>query len=578
MPLFLVGGKMLGIDEIKNFKKRYATDPDCIYTKVRSEQKTDQSYRDDTFKVDEIREPHKVWRSGLGARMVDAPAEQIITSNPQAFFETVSKNKEAINRISQVVNQNWIPILRRQNPNPFKEFVKNDLGRGESFIKVCHNEGWVTNPIGTDKDKLPIFNRQGLPVFFLLLDPMVIYASPEEDENGIPERVIIKYERQPLDVIVRYSKWTNPKRDEKGNKGVEWLEYWDKDTMYFEADEETVLHKPNPYNFVPFVRKYSGFGRRSPSGELADLIVSDIRLSRDLIKQECITRSNIASIEHIFAHRPKTLITQGEISDKQLAELQWGAYDLNVLTGVTPDTKFIEEEYPSVPPEMYQNLANIKAEIAQRNPLIMSGFPFGSSGRQQDLSSMAAMRRYDSIIENTENAFATAFEMALKICKVIPTLKPDGLNKGDLDAKYKCQVKLKAEDPIEQDRLATLGSRLLAQSEIDPITNLTEYKGYTMDEARKILVDILKWRVLLGSPDIAELIGLRAAEKSGMAEDLQYIKARRQELEKGLGKTPTKTGMERTLGETETPLGAEAGILPGRGARRPPTRYERGGV
>jgi|TARA_Y100000310_G_scaffold84594_1_gene81508 hypothetical protein len=554
---------MISRDEISRLKKRYITDADNIYSGVRKQQKEDQRYRDDTFAVDEIRTPHKIWRSGLGARMVDAPAEQIITSNPQAFIDITKGPKDASLRISEEVNQIWIDTLRRQNPNPFKEFVKNLLVRGEAFIKVLHNESRI-------KDKY------GLPVLFIIPDPMVIYASPEEDANGIPELVMVYYERQLSELIVRYPGWTNPKaRDPGKEKLATWFECWTRDSRYFEADGEPVLKggvQANVYGVPPFVRKYSGFGRSSPDGKLEDLIVGDIRFARDLIKQECITRSNIASIEHIFAHRPKTILTDGTIDKAQLQEFDWGAYSLNVLENVSPNTKFVEDNYPHVPPEMYQNLSNIKAEIAQRNPFIMAGFPFGSSGRQQDMTSTAAMRRYDSVVENTENAFATSFEMALKICDIVPTLKPDGLRKSDLKTAYKCQVKLKARDPIEEDRKATLGSRLLANNEIDPETNLTQFKGYTADEARKILINVLKWKVLLGSPDIAELIGLRAAEKSGMAEDLRSIQAKRKQLE---AQVP-RTTQERIQGEVQTEIGMEQAPQAPVGARRPPERYVRG--
>ena len=112
---------MESIDNIRKLKEHYIKD---LYDVVRREQKTDQEYRDDTFAVDEIKAPHNVWRSGLGARMIDAPAEQIITSNPQAFVEIEKGGKEAENRIAKMFNY-WLDLMRRQNPNPFKESLKN---------------------------------------------------------------------------------------------------------------------------------------------------------------------------------------------------------------------------------------------------------------------------------------------------------------------------------------------------------------------------------------------------------------------------------------------------------------------
>ncbi len=310
---------MLSEDKIQNLEEHYINN---LYSNVRKEQTEDLTYRDDTFEVPEVRTPHKLWRSGIGARMVDAPAEQIVTSNPQVFFEMLKGSKDTAKKLSKEVNQNWIEILRLENPNPFKEDVKNKLSRGESYIRLAHNEMWVTNPVG-EKDGLPTFRKFGMPVLFLTPDPMVIYGSPEEDDSGwipntgVPNVVIVDYERQYSDVIVRYKNWSNPEKREPGGL-VKWREFWDKNTMQLKADGEVVLRAKNPYGFTPFARKYSGFGRRSPDGELAELIVGDIRFSRDLIKQECITRSNIASIEHIFAHRPKTIMSEGQLSAEQL--------------------------------------------------------------------------------------------------------------------------------------------------------------------------------------------------------------------------------------------------------------------
>lgn len=561
------------IDEIRNLKTHYTNN---LYDVTRKEQIVDQAYRDDTFTVDEVKGPHTIYRSGIGTRMVDAPAEQIVTSNPQVFVEVLKGSQDAGERISKLINKTWIPIIRRQSPNPFKESVKNKLCRGESYIYVCHNESWVTG------DKI----KEGLPVFFLIPDPMVIYGSPEEDENGVPEKVVIFYERQYRDVIVRYPNWGNPENRDTQNGKVEWFEYWDTGFKYFEADGEAVLPEDgqkNIYGFVPFGRKRSGFGRRSPDGELADLIVSDLRMSRDLIKEECIARSNIASVEHIFAHKPRTIISPGDINEEQVKNFEWGAYTLNVLSNVVEGTTLEEDKTGLPTPDMYTHLQSIKSDLVQRNPFLVSGAPQGSSGRQQMDAYTTAMRRYDTVIENTENEWATAFEMALKICKAVPTLMPEGLHKADLDVTIRLSVKLKASDPIEEDRLATLGDRLWAQGSgsIDLKTNLVQYQGKTGDEAEEIIVNLLVDKVTLQNPDVAQVMGMMFAEEAGMAKYLQEAQARAMQMEqqqKGLQDAPPKTTTERVKGETKTPLGNEMMdmALSNKGARQSPSRFTRG--
>jgi len=569
---------MAKLDAIKELKEHYINN---LYNKVRTEQKTDQGYIDDTFLVEEVREPHVPVRSGFGSRMVNAPAEQIITSNPQAFIKVLKGKAEAGERIAKVINQQWLPRLSRLNPNPFKEYVKDLLGRGEAYIQVVHNANWVTGGRV----------RRGLPVLFLIHDPMVIYGSPEEDDNGVPERVLVFYERQYKDVILRYPDFTNPKGAGIGdNKDlrVSWFEYWDKNDRYFEADSEPILQgsvQKNIYGLVPFARKYSGFGRRSPEGKLEDLIVSDIKMTRDLIKEECIKRSNIASIENIFAHRPRTIIYDGEINEEQVREFNWGAYDLNILQNVDPAKIKIDiDEQVTPPPEMYMSLATIRSELNQRNPFIMAGFPQGASGRQQDLSSMSAMRRYDTVIENTQNAFATAIEMAFQILKRVPTLVDgiEGWQKDDLDVIFECEVKLRAEDPIEEDRKATLGDRLWMQGNgaIDLETFHTEFLGYTQDESKEIKAAMLVDKLTLFNPDVAQVMGMIFAEEAGMdkyIEEAQKRSMMMQEQQKGLQKAPPATTQERIGGEAKTPLGKEMmdTALGSKGSRRPPQRYTR---
>lgn len=547
-------------EEILDYKEHYIK---TLYAKTRAEQAVDELYYNDEFPVEEVKDPHHIYRSGLGTRIIDAPAENIITRNPQAFFDVLKGSNDSRLRISEMVNQVWIDILRRQNPHVLKEFVKQQLGYGEAYFKVIHSQPWMSK-------------KTGLPIHFIVLNSSVIYGSPEEDVNGVPERVIVFYDRQPADVIVRYPSWSNPKkRDEKSQ--VEWFEYWDSEQRYFEADGEPVLQgevQQNVYGFVPFVRKYAGFGRRSPDGELSKLIVSDIRRSRDLLREECAMRSNIASVMYLFAHKPKTIISSGNIDQNQVNELSFGAYDLNVLENVPPDTK-IETEDIVPSPEAFKHHADIVAELNQRHPFIMAGFPWGTSGRQQDMTQLTAMRRYDSIVENTENAFATAIEMALKICRKL-NLKPDELREKDLDLKVKCQVKLKAADELEQDRRITLGDRLWAQGNgsISLQRFHTEFQGLTEDEHKKEVARMLADKVTIFNPDVATVMGMVAAQESGMERWLEMAQARRQEME-GVMKPQTPTQQKRTQGEVQTELGQEMGVEGNRGARTPPERYTR---
>jgi len=356
------------IDEIRQLKTKLI---DQIYARTRAEQAIDDTYINDTFDVPEISNPKKLYRLGTGREMVDKPAEQIVTSNPQAIAGILKGKTESAERISRLINDEWIPVLKRQNPNPFKETVKNKLGRGESYIKIVHNADFIRS-------------GRGLPVHFLILEPMVVYGSPEEDLHGRPERVIVYFKRQLADVLTIYNgergqlKWGNPKnrRGTAEDNYVEWVEYWDNKHYYFEADGEPVLKgsiQEHKYGVTPFVRKHSGFGRRSPDGDLVSLIVSDIRFSRDLLRLECAIQSDIATSLHLFSHpRVDLFVPEGvEVDGGQLEQdYDMGPGAFNALPEGIPPTHLKEGIRLLPTQEAFQHSVDIRNRLVQRNPFI----------------------------------------------------------------------------------------------------------------------------------------------------------------------------------------------------------------
>lgn len=551
------------VDEIRKLKEHYDMN---VYQTVRTQQKTDDTYIMDTFPVPEIHEPHQIYRSGLGNKIVNAPAEHIVTSNPQVFFyprKSTKQGQESALKLSELVNGHWLPILQRQNPNIFQEFIKNLLGRGEAYFKLGSNEGGK------------------IPVNFIVPESMVVYGSPKEDVEGIPEKVVIWYSISQVEDLIPKHPELKDVLSSKKDKGetINWLEYYDAKTRYVEIAEATLTKggvQANIFGFTPLVRKYSGFGKRSPDGDLASLIVSDIRWSRDLLREECATRSNIASVNYLFAHKAKTIIGEG-LDEEQLREsIAFGAYDVNLLN-VDPARIRIDELDIEPSAQMETHYNRIMNQLIQRHPFILPA-PFGSSGRQDINSEIVNMRRYDSVVENCENAFATAIGMALKICR-LAVLRPEGITPKDLETEYDIEVKLKAKDPLQEDRKITLGDRLWAggKGSISLQTFHTQYQGMTQDESNREIARMLADQITIYNPDVAMVMGMVAAEETGMADWLEKARERRQMLEgqQGLRQPLPNTSQERIRGEVETPLGGEEAVP--RGARQSPERYTRGG-
>ena len=564
---------MITIEQIKKYKTRYEE----LYKGVRVEQEQDMMYREDKFDVLEIQEPHTVYRTGVGPQMVDNTTAHVITTSPKAYIDT--GNKEVDVRLSKAANR-WLDILRRQNPNAYKDLFKNKLCEGESYLQVIHDENWLNG------------NTNWMPVNFVTRSPMVIWGSPEEDKDGVPDRVLIWYERFPWDVIYKYPNWKNPKhRNLDKPEKVDWLEYWDKDVRYWEADGDPVLKKginPNVYKRVPFIRKYSGMGYRSQDGDLSKLIVGLFRHSRDLLKAECVAHSNIMSILTLFAARDKIIISPGEVNEEQVRALEFGGYNINVLSNMAEGTEYKNDDLISPPPEMLRHHADLMLRLNQLCPFLMAGFPMGDSGRQQGMTTSAGHKLIENMIEGTELQVATGIEMAFQITKRIPKLIPDGINKSDLDREIHCRVELRADDPMERANKITLGDRLYAQGNgsIDLRTFLIEYVGKTQDETEKIIVQKIIDKMTIYNPNVEQVWGLVFAEETGMQGYLEKIKQQgemEQEKAQGLQNMPPASTQERTQGqfnpgvtEEETDKVFASREYSNKGARTPPPAYTRG--
>ena len=570
---------MRSIEEIRDLKNYYLTE---FYSVVRREQNLDAEFYNDIFDVPQIKTPTKLSRTGGGRERVDVPVSQIsaykITAHRKPILGRKGVSKEAQDsaiKISRMVNEDWIARMMKRNPSPLREFLLNLFLRGEAWWHPVHNERWVSKPI----------DRNGSPVLFLVPDPMIIYASPNEDENGIPEHVIVWYERMPWLIKQKYPAWNNPKHaGEKGYKRtVDWLEWWEKDSRYFEADGGPVLSggvQENIYGFPPFVHKLSGFGKESPEGKMEDSVVGILRQHRDLLKRECAITSDVDNAIHMFANRSfdaQPIDDMHNIPDGFAQSYEVGSGMVHELPfGIT--IKRAEDALPE--PALFQYLYTVRADIGRITPTTLTGAPVGETGRLQDITRQIAMDRFADQIKATENSMATVFSMALRMVDKIPKLLPDELSHEDITENYKIDVELKAEDPIQADRLATRGSRLYQVGEIDLMTNLVEYQGYTAERAKEIITNILIDRVTFQNPDVAALMGLIAADEMGMSEEYAFLKQMRQQVEgqRGSAEPLSPTEKRRAAGETKTPQGEEMMdvFMGGYGARRSPTAFNRG--
>ena len=560
--------------------KKYLVDD--FHSNRLKEQTEDLKYYNDEFAVPLVKNTIYIVRSGKGRRLIDSPAEHIITSNPQVFRD--AKKADANLRVTSELNR-WAMGLLRQTPQPYKEYVKNLLLMGEGWIYTLHNDDL---PLGWQKT-----NPEAMPIRFIILDPLNVFYDPfSEEDNGVHGRVIVSHERTVASILRRYPLWSKQGRRTLQDK-VPFFMYYDKDIRYVEADEEALLRDnqdnfvngdgidENIYGFVPFVHGYSGFGKATAEGDEADLAVGRLRYSRDLLREECTLRSDINFVIHKYAHKTMDIIVPigTEISSKEFEEYDAGAGNVNVMhLDIAGGAKIDRDTGLPPPQEVFQHLADIEGRLAMEDPPIYGGIATGSSGRHDDIAYRSGKRRYDTVVDNTAHNFATAFGQGLRMCEQLPDWLPPTIKKGDIGGHYRCTVELKAIDPIENDRLRTLGSRLATPDsrgipQIDWKTNLTKYQGYTDEVADEIMARTMADAVML-SPDVIAILGLRYIKERGMEDYLVALKEKQaQQQQNPLPQGAGSQGGPPREGNIQTAKGREEAdlSLTEKGARLSPT-------
>ena len=111
------------------------------------------------------------------------------------------------------------------------------------------------------------------------------------------------------------------------------------------------------------------------------------------------------------------------------------------------------------------------------------------------------------------------------MCDTVPNLYPDEIQKNDIGGNYDLTIKLEVDDPVERDRRMVAG-RVLVESGMRSLrTFLMTDVGMSSEDADREIDEILAEKIMFQSPDIAAFMGFKAAEKSGMADELEQYKA-----------------------------------------------------
>jgi len=563
--------------EIKEVKTWLDNQRKTRHSERIKQRELDLKFFKDEYNIPLIKDKKYQVRTGFVANMVNGVTQQLVSNTPRVFTKEKSKGaKEASERIASVSNRE-LRKLARYPDNPIEQSFKRNLF-GDAWIYVPHMP-----EIAKAEYDWRESNPDLIPVHFILYDPMVVFAEPSEEINGIPKRVGVYYQRLISDIQATYPHWEG-KRPYGDQDKVSFLLYFEKDFSYAEADEEPLFlnmkkkylngdgKRDNPYGFVPFAHSYSGWGISTESLEPDLLAFSRIRMLREKLVNKSTMDSDFKRNIHETAwkHRVVTLPQGTEYNVEKAFENYSSDPDAISVVEIPPSGKFEVEETRVFDAAVFAYWDRKGAELLSDYPLAMQGATVGGSGRHQDIARESGLEFYDCCIQNTGHLWATALDMAFRICEKLDIL-PNGLKEGDSQSYTDLTVDLVKQSPQELSRRSAEGDQKFLQGIISLKDNLIEYQGKTLEEAEMIEARKIADEVKRNHPFFREMIAKMVAEEHGLGEEFaQYMQSMT-----GQGANPTvergKEGGEPALNNIKTPLGGEMAGM-GRHESRLPAR------
>jgi len=570
----------MNIEEIKEWKTYQVEER---HSQRLAEQRKDQDFYENEYPLKLIKKVDYQMRTNFSARMINGITQQLISNLPKAYVKAkadTTVSGESSKKVASAFNH-WVELLLNLPINIFEEAFKNYNVRGENWLYTPHN-AMIANYEGDWRKDFP----DVLPLHFILYDPLVVFSEPTEEADGEPSRVAVSYKRPVSDILRHYPKWTN-KNNRKSYDQAEFFLYFDNEMSYAEADDEPLFRnkkgkllngggeRKNPYGCVPFTHLYSGWGKTTSEMKPDLLAYSRIRMLRELITEDSQVRSDMLYNFHGFAHRSKTLYVPagGEVAPGWKESYKNDPDKLNVIylpEGANPGW-FKADESLLFDAPAFAYADRVRADLAQEYPSPLRGGTGTSSGREADILRGAGLSIYDCAVENTAKLFERGFAKALKVCEAVDRL-PRGLVADDLERYTNIEVDLRTDDPVSRDRLINMGSTLVNEKKRSLKTFLIKDMRMTEDEAEEEIDRILEEMVTINSPDVAEFLGFKAAQKAGMAEELAAWKEVRAGGGINTGSQIGSRGGEPRRGNIRTDTGREQVdvALTSTGQRRPP--------
>jgi hypothetical protein len=549
----------MNIAEIRDYKSHLMT----MHSNRISEQQKDLTFIKGDFEQPLIKNAKYKVESKFALSMMNDITQKMIGDNPRAFVspkKDTDTSKNASERIAKELNRQLKSLLR-QNNNPFQlSFKRITFSHGESWIYVVHDE-LLSKWKGYGENAWQNVRPDAIPVHFIQYDPMIVFSDPSEEINGVPKKVVVYYKRPVAEIKKLYPHWS-PKDVESTDK-VDFLLYCDKDMWYAEADEREIFIRKNIYDCVPFVHGYSGYGLEDESRSPELMTVSRVEMIREKIVEDAQMDSDFRYNIHNFAHRSMNVFVPagGEIPEDMLAKYRNEPDSVNIIPlpeGADPGFwKPQDSQLFEAPVFAYRD--RVKQELNSEHPNSLRGIATGTSGRQEDVLSDAALSFYQTPYLNCVNMWAQALEIGLKVCEQVPSMRPPIIHEGDINQYSEVKVSLEREDPQMQARKRAEGKMLLDGGQISMTKFHTEYCGMTLEESKQEQARIIVESIKRDDPAFRIMVRQKMAQKMGVEQEIAQIEAAMAGEGTGLNPTPKygSRGGQPRLGNIKTMAGQQ---------------------
>jgi len=581
----------MNVSEILEFKQWVVGERN---SKRVNEQAEDQKFFTDEYDLPLIKDTKYQIKTGYVADMANTITNQLIGTNPRCYVEPKNhgeNTKKASDRVARTGNE-WLSYWLRAYSNPYRETFKDKFVRGESYIYLVHNEALAKWMKGKWQEETP----KTCPVIPIFYDPMVVFIDPSEELNGQPSRVVVSYKRTAGDLHTRYPYWDTG--DLKPSKLIDFFLYYDKDNVFAFAgdlkegaplfsDSDGNLSngtgiKRNIYGEVPFLHRYSGWGK-SDAGKSPELMAfSRIRQLRNLIVEDSTMASDFSKNIHTTAapHRTLFIPETSNINEVEAFKGYNPAPDtisiVRLPSGV-PKEYFDVEKTLTYGPEVFAYASQVRGRLNTKYPESVQGIASGTSGRQEDILNSAGLSIYDCAVDNTNTLWADVIALGIRICsnKELDILPPD-LQENDYKSYAEITVNLRKDDPIDMARKTATVERQWQMGLITHEKALMEM-GYTKEEANRMRAEAWVEMVMRSNPAIVQMIVQVMAQEMNQEEQMSQIQGIVSNAVSGLNPSPdygAKGGEPRT-GNIKTEAGMEQADM---GEIRPARQSPQGAV